>query len=194
MKILILSFLILRASLCAVDAHGALALKPTECPFGHSELKQVPIQYGMLAWDADLQKRIDNLEVWQGGCILGDEKEKTVCTKCRYYFEPHFGYWSKLANAPRLLQLKPDPFIADWPVGKKETNGGQFYQHVRGRDVCGEEFYCGISYRKGKRRSLYENISDDLSLSSSEKTGILLAGTTFIIVHSKNHSTISWRS
>ena len=142
MKALLIAFFILQARLLAETPSAKSAQQPTTCPFGHTELKRIPIVYGLLAMDADLQKKIDNLQVWPGGCILGDEKEKLVCKTCRYSFEPHFGYWSHRADNPKLLQIKPDPFIADWPVGKKETVGGSFYQHVRGKEVCGEEFYC----------------------------------------------------
>jgi hypothetical protein len=92
--------------------------------------------------DPDLQRRIDNLEVWPGGCVVGDEKEKLVCKTCRYYFEPLFGYWSKDTSDPKALQMKVDPFIADWPAGENQTNRANFYQHVRNRGVCREEFYC----------------------------------------------------
>jgi hypothetical protein len=142
MKALVIACVILQAFLSTAAPHDQPAQVPTTCPFRHTDLKRVPIMYGLLGTDADLQRRIDNLEVWPGGCVLGDEKEKLVCKTCRYCFEPLFGYWSKHISDPKLLRMKVDPFIADWPVGEKQTNRANFYQHVRNRDVCGEEFYC----------------------------------------------------
>jgi hypothetical protein len=154
MKALVIACLALQAIFLTAAPPDRAPPQPKSCPFGHTELKRVPILYGLLAMDADLQKRIDNLEVWPGGCILGEEKEKLVCKKCSYHFEPLFGYWSKQTHEPKLLQLKADPFIADWSVGKNETTGGRFYQHVRNKAVCGEEFYCWYKLSEAETEAL----------------------------------------
>jgi len=132
----------------AGNAAGYMALTygppvppPTKCPFGHGELKRVPIIYGMLFRNADLERKIENLEVWPGGCIRGDEKEQLVCPTCRYAFEPHLWNGGQWEPDPKLLRFKPDPFIAAWPVGENLTQNGLFSQRVRGGDVSGEEFF-----------------------------------------------------
>src|SRR5262249_22133096 len=103
-KALALACLILQASLLTAAPSAGSPQLPKSCGFGHTDVKRVPIMYGLLAMDADLQWRIDHLEVWPGGCIVGDEKEKLVCKTCRYYYEPLFGYWSKDTSDPKLLQ------------------------------------------------------------------------------------------
>ena len=51
MKFLGLSLLLLEVVFWAACAPDVSARKPTKCPFGHSELKHVPILYGLLAPD-----------------------------------------------------------------------------------------------------------------------------------------------
>lgn len=141
MKALNLAAVVLLASLfVAAPSHGTPPQTP-RCPFGHATLKRVPIVYGLLNMNAELQRKFDALELWPGGCVRGEEREKTVCTWCRYSHEPLFNYWSHHACDPKLLKIRPDAFIADWSVEKHETvDGGFFFQHVRDGAVCGEEF------------------------------------------------------
>src|SRR3954462_5833495 len=61
------------------------------CPDGHKALKDVPILAGLLWITPELQRKIDNLEVWPVGCTpLGNYKTQVVCTKCRFAYEPVF--------------------------------------------------------------------------------------------------------
>jgi hypothetical protein len=114
-------------------------IPPTVCPFGHTEIKKIPIAYGLLAQTDELQKQIDNLEVWPGGCCVGQEKDKFVCEKCRYSFEPFGESWQKSAADPAQLHFKVDPFLIDWPMNDHDGKPGRLYQKVKDSMVLSEE-------------------------------------------------------
>ena len=61
------------------------------CNLGHSSLRDVPIVYGLGAGTAPYD--FESLEEWPGGCIVGSETHKVVCTRCRSYYEPSTESW-----------------------------------------------------------------------------------------------------
>ena len=46
----------------------AMARRLHRCAHGHADLRDVPMVYGLLAIAPAFQRKIDNLEVWPGGC------------------------------------------------------------------------------------------------------------------------------
>ncbi len=89
---------------------------PTECPNGHTSLKNIPIQYGLLLLDTDSAK--ENLIFWPGGCVIrgDDPKWKTVCAECRYAYDERWQEWEREARTHE--GFKPDlcGLIVNFPV------------------------------------------------------------------------------
>ena len=105
---------------------------PATCPFGHAGVKQIPILYGLLAMDEDLQKQIDALEVWPGGCCVAEEKKKTVCPACRYAQDWREGTWTLYSPDMASFQRPLSPLIAALPYPSPEMLRGilNYYQTV----------------------------------------------------------------
>ncbi len=75
--------------------------RPTECPDGHRELKDVPILYGKVSYDEQLQRDLADLKYVLGGCIVGKDSPKTalICGKCRFRYGGDGGWHKSSTNA-----------------------------------------------------------------------------------------------
>lgn len=95
----------------------SLELKDTflkECPFNHKDVKRIPIIAGYIAIGPELQKKIDNLEIWYAGCEVGKEKYQVVCAKCRYAYNPYQRYWFKDERNPNNFEIELDKSITSF--------------------------------------------------------------------------------
>ena len=86
-----------------------------KCPFNHHDIKRVPIISGYRFISPEQQKKIDNLELYYAGCIVGDEKYQIICSKCRYLYNPYGGgYWYKEIINSRNFLIEFDHFVNDF--------------------------------------------------------------------------------
>jgi len=111
---------------------------PTQCPFGHKSIKAVPILYGLLRHSDELQRQIDNLEVWRGVGCARDEKTKFVCTECRYAFEPLAQAWARFGENPQSFAVPLAELVAGFAKNKQLTSRLIYYQCVTDKKVLSE--------------------------------------------------------
>jgi len=109
-----------------------LASRPKKCPFGHNALKEIPIVYGLLAYNAELEKKFKNKSLWKGGCVVGPEKTKLYCTTCEYAYQGSLEYWEMSSDKIEDFEIPLDPLIAKFP-GK-----GGYSQNLKGNIVTRE--------------------------------------------------------
>ena len=68
---------------------------PDLCPEKHTNLKMVPILYGLVPV-GEARERINNHKaVLAGTCIVGPEKEMLICQTCGYKYLPQSFSWEK---------------------------------------------------------------------------------------------------
>lgn len=145
----VLSVLLLAACLAC---GGFVTSRPAgqSCPFGHPQVREVPIRYGLLLWTPELEKARDNLGFWPGGCSPLPEQQQLVCAKCRYAFDPYSGSWEKYGAGPSDLERPVSHFIVGLPCQKPGDDGFvASYQAVRNGRLC-EEY---VTYRSDRDTS-----------------------------------------
>jgi hypothetical protein len=111
-----------------------------KCPFGHQQLKDIPISYGLLDWTPELIKKETNLKFWPGGCVVGPEKVKVVCTKCRYAYSAIFKYWERNTNKSIDFVIEQSQFVRNLPFIRDEDSKSRvlYSQSVRNSKVISD--------------------------------------------------------
>lgn len=77
-----------------------------QCPHGHSTLKDVPIEYGLLDFSGPegqaLQEAINNYEIWPGGCtpMSAPGQTRVICTSCGFSFDDFMQAWMRQSDDP----------------------------------------------------------------------------------------------
>lgn len=127
------------------QTHYPSAAELGRCPFGHTHLKDVPLVYGDLVPDPELTRRLKNLDVWYGGCLVGDDSEsfKVVCPDCRYCYEAGECVWFKSADTPAEFAVPLSDLVTHVPSPPGAVN---LYQHKvtpDGRVVYERRYYYG---------------------------------------------------
>ena len=112
-----------------------------QCPFGHRELKDVPITYGYVAWTPEMKRQTEELEVWLGGCALEPEKIKVVCANCWHAYDWCLSNWEKHTTNPGEFELPLSDVLTGFPTptakGLKKSiwfsqtiKDGKFYTEI----------------------------------------------------------------
>jgi hypothetical protein len=88
------------------------------CPFGHANLKDVPIIYGTLVPDPETERQFRNLEACYGGCVVSEEspRRKVVCPDCGYRFEADERLWSKSTDDRATFSRSLSGLVAGLPA------------------------------------------------------------------------------
>jgi hypothetical protein len=127
----------------ALPTHLRLAVQ--DCPFGHNNLREVPVHYGLMASDSSSLLAVDNLEFWPGGCVIGPESEKTitVCATCRFSFQKWSGNWEKYSPSPKTFERQLSPLISEFPILQSASDSVlsrvTYYQTIHNGSVVSEK-------------------------------------------------------
>ena len=76
------------------------------CPFGHPNLKEIPILYGLPSFAGEkgkeLQRKQDNNELALGGCIVDPDSPKVeiCCATCGYHYSYYGREWDRSSQDP----------------------------------------------------------------------------------------------
>jgi hypothetical protein len=115
-----LATLLLLSSGCAAPArpHYPSAVELGHCPFGHTRLRDVPIVYGLLSPNTEVDRRLKDLELWYGGCVISEDspRRKVVCPDCGYCYEAEERVWSKSADSPAALAMPLSDVVTGVPA------------------------------------------------------------------------------
>lgn len=112
----------------------------TCCPYGHEELKDVPVRYGLPAWTPEREGQAANQEFWPGGCVVMGEKTKVVCANCRYAYDANLEYWEKRSENILGFERPLSQAIAEFPTPKigQLKSRLNYYQRIDKDGTCSE--------------------------------------------------------
>jgi hypothetical protein len=107
------------------------------CPDGHDALKDVPIVAGLLWMTPELQRKIENVEVWPVGCRpIGIYTTQVVCMRCKFAYKPVFGHWERRSQDPTDFHRPLSPLVRDFP--RPAFAAANFYQRIHDDHIEGE--------------------------------------------------------
>lgn len=119
--------------------------RPTECPDGHTELRDIPIRYGMVSNDEQTQQDLADLKYVLGGCSVGKDSPKTalICARCRFRYRGN-GIWHKSSTNAGLFGLPFSKVLLDFLKSFKPEGAVHYDQTVKGKRVIGQrvQFKC----------------------------------------------------
>lgn len=134
------------------------------CPFGHEHVKRIPMIFGELAIDEELQRKIDNLEVWPAGCVVGDEKYQIVCPVCRYSYNPYVDAWEKDGIEPDEYEV---PLHSDIDMFRQyfedriKTHSVNYCQRVK--DLDHYQDHIGF-FTRARKKDILKHVQDFIEL------------------------------
>ncbi len=117
----------------------------TECPDGHNELRHVPILYGKVSKDEQLERDLAERKCVLGGCVVGKDSPKTalICGKCGFRYRRD-GIWDKSSTDPDAYGIEFSPVLQDFQklFGSKETV--YYDQSVKSKEILHQrvQFKC----------------------------------------------------
>lgn len=141
----ILGFIIISAGLLLITKPHITKLGSgaEHCPFGHTTIKIVPVEYGLPHFGPALDKRIKNHDVDLGGCNPNKFANTFdgYCEECGYTYSPASKRWTKSCNDPTSFLL---PFY--WPITKyplTPKNTKRYWQAVYNDHIINESLSIG---------------------------------------------------
>ena len=91
------------------------------CPNGHTDLRDVPIVYGLLTPDPELQRQLDNREIIAGGCNLRPLESYVVCFECDFRFDAYFREWERCSEDRLSFKRRLGKLIDTFPEFQDAT-------------------------------------------------------------------------
>ena len=137
-----------------------------ECPYGHSNLKRIPILYGLPMASEELTRKLKNNEIVLGGCCVGPAEEVIECLECGFGIEEGFSpsstLWRRASEDPDSFERKISELLINLkPPGAEQTS---FSQTVDLRDEWSESVYIDCNVPAVELMDYMETWLDENSL------------------------------
>jgi hypothetical protein len=106
---------------------------PTTCPSGHTDLRDTPVNYGLLNMTPELRQQIDRHEVITGGCVVipgYSPASLLICSHCQYSYNPVICEWERLSKDVQSFERPLAPILGCFPAPSPQPSSQLTYRQV----------------------------------------------------------------